>query len=164
MVNSKRCEFSTNPQTEIYAKTLRKKATASKEAGTITNLLSVDSFQGGEVCSYVHDIFPDAFIQLAVAAILLFYTLGWSAMATLVTLAVLFPSNAFFARSFARAYKAMNTAMDARIDITNQVLQNAKLIKVSFRLFKSSIKIKLMSAVFRLGTKIQSWRWRTARS
>lgn len=117
---------------EMHAETLRRKVTSSKDTGTITNLLSVDAFQVGEACSYIHDLFPDAVTQFVVAALLLFSTLGRSALASFVILALLVPLNGFFGRLFAWAYGGMMTGMDARINVTSEVLRNVKLIKVCY--------------------------------
>ena len=117
---------------EIHAETLKRKIKISKDTGTITNLLSVDSFQVGGACSYVHDLFPDAVTQFVVAALLLFSTLGQSALASLVILALLVPLNAFFGRLFTWAYRDMMKGMDSRSDVTNEVLRNVRLVKVSF--------------------------------
>jgi ABC transporter transmembrane region len=132
--HSDRTIFGLTAVLEIYAETLKRKLTVSKDTGTVTNLLSVDSFQVGEACSYVHDLFPDAVTQFVVAAILLFSTLGKSALASFVILALLVPLNALFGRLFTWAYKAMMEGMDVRSDVTNEVLRNVKLIKVSYDL------------------------------
>jgi ABC transporter transmembrane region len=129
--------FALTISTEIHAETLKRKIKISKDTGTITNLLSVDSFQANEACSYVHDLFPDAVTQFVVAALLLFSTLGKSALASFVILALLVPLNAFFGRLFTWAYRDMMKGMDARSDVTNEVLRNVRLIKVSFSTFTS---------------------------
>lgn len=121
---------------EIYTKMLNRKATDSQDAGAITNMMSVDSSQVGDTCSYIHDIFPDAVVQLVLSAVLLFSVLGWSAVASFAMLAVMFPLNTYFARLFARAYKGVMDAMDERSEITNEVLQNAKLVKVGTSLLR----------------------------
>lgn len=140
--------------TEIHAETLRRKIKASKHTGTVTNLLSVDAFQVGEACSYVHDLFPDAATQFVVAAILLFSTLGKSALASFLILALLVPLNVFFGRLFTRAYRGMMKGMDARSEVTNEVLRNVKLIKVSYDLHLDHASVMLICAVLRMGTEI----------
>jgi ABC transporter transmembrane region len=124
---------------EIHAETLKRKIKISRDTGTITNLLSVDSFQVGEACSYVHDLFPDAVTQFVVAALLLFSTLGKSALASFVILALLVPLNAFFGRLFTWAYRDMMKGMDSRSDVTNEVLRNVRLIKVSFSAYMTCL-------------------------
>jgi ABC transporter transmembrane region len=114
----------------------------------------VDSFQVGEACSYVHDLFPDALVQFVVAATLLFSTLGKSALASFVILALLVPLNGLFGKLFTWAYKGMMKGMDARSDITNEVLRNVRLIKVSYSFNQHDVAVQLMYAVLRMGGKV----------
>jgi hypothetical protein len=140
--------------TEIHAETLKKKITNLKDTGTVTNLLSVDSFQVGEACSYVHDLFPDAVTQFVVAAILLFSVLGKSALASFVILALLVPLNALFGRLFTWAYRGMMKGMDARSDVTNEVLRNVKLIKVSYSTHERRPSADLIRTVLCMGAEV----------
>jgi ABC transporter transmembrane region len=140
--------------TEIHAETLKRKTTNLNDTGTVTNLLSVDSFQVGEACSYVHDLFPDAVTQFVVAAILLFSVLGKSALASFVILALLVPLNALFGRLFTWAYGGMMKGMDARSDVTNEVLRNVKLIKVSSSIHERRPSADLIPTVLCMGAEV----------
>jgi ABC transporter transmembrane region len=140
--------------TEIHGETLTRKITNLKDTGTVTNLLSVDSFQVGEACSYVHDLFPDAVTQFVVAAILLFSVLGKSALASFVILALLVPLNALFGRLFTWAYRGMMKGMDARSDVTNEVLRNVKLIKVSYSIRERRPSADMIRTVLCMGAQV----------
>ncbi|KAK2048585.1 ABC transporter [Colletotrichum somersetense] len=97
--------------------------------GTIINLMSVDSFKISEVTAYLHFICASAPSQLIIAIILLWNVMGLSAIPGLVVMALLLPINYSFARGFANTSKKILGATDKRINVTNEVLQNIRIIK-----------------------------------
>ncbi|KAK0368022.1 ABC transporter [Colletotrichum tamarilloi] len=97
--------------------------------GTIINLMSVDSFKIAEVTAYLHFICASAPSQLVVAIVLLWDVMGLSAIPGLVVMALLLPINYSFARGFANTSKKILGATDKRINVTNEVLQNIRIIK-----------------------------------
>ncbi|KAK2019864.1 ABC transporter [Colletotrichum eremochloae] len=97
--------------------------------GTIINLMSVDSFKISEVTAYLHFICASAPTQLIIAIILLWEVMGLSAIPGLVVMALLLPINYSFARGFANTSKKILAATDKRINVTNEVLQNIRIIK-----------------------------------
>ncbi|TKW54979.1 ATP-dependent bile acid permease [Colletotrichum tanaceti] len=97
--------------------------------GTIINLMSVDSFKIAEVTAYLHFICASAPTQLIIAIILLWDVMGLSAIPGLVVMALLLPINYSFARGFANTSKKILGATDKRINVTNEVLQNIRIIK-----------------------------------
>ncbi|KAH7111608.1 hypothetical protein EDB81DRAFT_873718 [Dactylonectria macrodidyma] len=122
---------------DIYTKALRRKATAAKHKalldannvkaegedgqanmGTIINLMSVDSFKIAEATADLHSICANAPVQLVVAIVLLWRVMGLSTIPGLVVIAFLLPINYCLAR-----------ATDKRINVTNEVLQNIRIIK-----------------------------------
>ncbi|PNY27582.1 ATP-dependent bile acid permease [Tolypocladium capitatum] len=97
--------------------------------GTIINLMSVDSFKVSEVTAYLHFLCAAAPTQLIISVILLWQVMGLSAIPGLVVMGFLLPVNYFIARGFNITSKNIMTATDKRINVTNEVLQNIRIIK-----------------------------------
>ncbi|KPM40774.1 ATP-dependent bile acid permease [Neonectria ditissima] len=97
--------------------------------GTIINLMSVDSFKIAEVTAYLHFLCASAPTQLVVAVVLLWQVMGLSAIPGLVIMVFLLPINYGLARGFSATSKAILAATDKRINVTNEVLQNIRIIK-----------------------------------
>ncbi|TDZ68325.1 ATP-dependent bile acid permease [Colletotrichum trifolii] len=106
-----------------------KKDDEQANLGTIINLMSVDSFKISEVTAYLHFICASAPTQLVIAIILLWQVMGLSAIPGLIVMALLLPINYSFARGFANTSKKILGATDKRINVTNEVLQNIRIIK-----------------------------------
>ncbi|KAJ0387812.1 hypothetical protein COL922a_001647 [Colletotrichum nupharicola] len=111
------------------AKDAEKKDDEQANLGTIINLMSVDSFKISEVTAYLHFICASAPTQLVIAIVLLWQVMGLSAIPGLVVMALLLPINYSFARGFANTSKKILGATDKRINVTNEVLQNIRIIK-----------------------------------
>ncbi|WYZ38528.1 hypothetical protein EsH8_III_000442 [Colletotrichum jinshuiense] len=111
------------------AKDADKKDDEQANLGTIINLMSVDSFKIAEVTAYLHFICASAPSQLIIAIILLWQVMGLSAIPGLIVMALLLPINYSFARGFANTSKKILGATDKRINVTNEVLQNIRIIK-----------------------------------
>ena len=97
--------------------------------GTIINLMSVDSFKVAEITAYLHYLTASAPVQLGVCVYLLYKILGWSSVPGLIVTVILIPINIVFARGFGKFQKKIMQATDKRIHITNEVLQNIRIIK-----------------------------------
>ncbi|KJZ73976.1 hypothetical protein HIM_06644 [Hirsutella minnesotensis 3608] len=97
--------------------------------GTIINLMSVDSFKVAEVTAYLHFLCAAAPTQLTVCVVLLWQVMGLSAIPGLIVMVLLLPINYFIARGFNITSKNIMTATDKRINVTNEVLQNIRIIK-----------------------------------
>ncbi|KYK57220.1 ATP-dependent bile acid permease [Drechmeria coniospora] len=97
--------------------------------GTIINLMSVDSFKVAEVTAYLHFLCAAAPTQLVISVILLWQVMGLSAIPGLIVMAFLLPVNYFLARGFNITSKNIMAATDKRINVTNEVLQNIRIIK-----------------------------------
>lgn len=97
--------------------------------GTIINLMSVDSFKVSEVTAYLHFLVAAAPTQLAVCIFLLYRVMGLSAIPGFIIMALLLPVNIFFGKAFNSTQKKIMAATDKRIHITNEVLQNIRIIK-----------------------------------
>ncbi|KAH7008652.1 hypothetical protein EDB80DRAFT_441471 [Ilyonectria destructans] len=97
--------------------------------GTIINLMSVDSFKIAEVTAYLHFLCAAAPTQLVVAIVLLWQVMGLSAIPGLIIMVFLLPINYALARGFSMTSKKILAATDKRINVTNEVLQNIRIIK-----------------------------------
>ncbi|PHH65684.1 hypothetical protein CDD81_1770 [Ophiocordyceps australis] len=97
--------------------------------GTIINLMSVDSFKVSEVTAYLHFLCAAAPTQLIVCVVLLWRVMGLSAIPGLIVMVFLLPVNYFLARGFNVTSKKIMAATDKRINVTNEVLQNIRVIK-----------------------------------
>ena len=97
--------------------------------GTIINLMSVDSFKIAEVTAYLHFLCAAAPTQLVVAIVLLWQVMGYSAIPGIIVMIFLLPVNYGLARGFTVTSKRILAATDKRINVTNEVLQNIRIIK-----------------------------------
>ncbi|KAL7934141.1 hypothetical protein V8C35DRAFT_303325, partial [Trichoderma chlorosporum] len=97
--------------------------------GTIINLMSVDSFKVAEITAYLHFLCATAPTQLIVSVYLLWQVMGLSAIPGLVVMVILLPVNYMLARGFNITSKNIMAATDKRINVTNEILQNIRIIK-----------------------------------
>lgn len=97
--------------------------------GTIINLMSVDSFKVSEITAYLHFLVAAAPTQLIVSIVLLYQVMGYSAIPGFIVMCFLLPINIGFARGFASTQKKIMAATDKRINATNEILQNIRIIK-----------------------------------
>ncbi|KAI9149560.1 ABC transporter 7 [Paramyrothecium foliicola] len=97
--------------------------------GTIINLMSVDSFKISEITAYLHFLCAAAPTQLIISVFLLWQVMGLSAIPGIVVMVFLLPVNYFLAQGFNITSKNILAATDKRINITNEVLQNIRIIK-----------------------------------
>lgn len=97
--------------------------------GTIINLMSVDSFKVSEVTAYLHYLVASAPTQLVVSVYLLYRVMGLSAIPGFIVMALLLPVNIGFARAFNTTQKKIMSATDKRIQTTNEILQNIRIVK-----------------------------------
>ncbi|PKS07256.1 hypothetical protein jhhlp_005858, partial [Lomentospora prolificans] len=97
--------------------------------GTIINLMSVDSFKIADITAYLHFLCAMAPVQLMLAVVLLWQVMGLSSIPGLIVMVILLPVNYLFARGFAKTSKKILSATDKRMNVTNEVLQNIRIIK-----------------------------------
>lgn len=97
--------------------------------GTVINLMSIDSFKVAEVCAYLHFLWAAVPVELVMAVALLYKVLGFSSFAGILLMVLLLPLNLWIAKSFQAAQKRIMLATDGRIHVTNEVLQNIRIIK-----------------------------------
>ncbi|KAH7132850.1 hypothetical protein EDB81DRAFT_806620 [Dactylonectria macrodidyma] len=120
-------EFTTGGVKDDKAKA--KGAGGQANMGTITNLISVDSFKIAEVIAYLHFLCATTPTQLVVAIVLLWRVMGLSAIPGLAVMAFLLPISHCLARCLSSTSKKILAATDQRINATNEVLQNIHIIK-----------------------------------
>ncbi|OAA53855.1 ATP-dependent bile acid permease [Cordyceps fumosorosea ARSEF 2679] len=97
--------------------------------GTIINLMSVDSYKISETTAYLHFLVGAAPVQLAVSVFLLWQVMGLSAIPGIIVMIFLVPVNYLLANGFSVTSKKIMAATDKRIHVTNEVLQNIRIIK-----------------------------------
>ncbi|KAM0253097.1 hypothetical protein ACHAQJ_007419 [Trichoderma viride] len=97
--------------------------------GTIINLMSVDSFKIAEITAYLHFLCASAPTQLTVSVFLLWQVMGLSAIPGIIVMVFLLPINYMLARGFNITSKKIMAATDKRINVTNEILQNIRIIK-----------------------------------
>jgi ABC-type multidrug transport system fused ATPase/permease subunit len=102
---------------------------SSANAGTITNLMAVDSFKVAESSAYIHFLWGEAPIQIIIAVALLFSLLGWSSIVGIIAIICLIPINVVFANKFNELQKLIMAATDIRVHKTNEALTNIRIIK-----------------------------------
>jgi len=98
-------------------------------AGTVINLMAVDSFKISEISAYLHFLWATTPVQAIVAVVLLYQVLGYSSIAGIGMMIVLLPINLYISQRFAVMQKRILAATDARIHTTNEVLTNIRIIK-----------------------------------
>ncbi|KAF1985971.1 hypothetical protein K402DRAFT_333534 [Aulographum hederae CBS 113979] len=98
-------------------------------SGAIINLMAVDSFKVSEICAYLHFLWASTPVQVIVAVTLLYRILGYSSIAGIGMMALLLPINMTISKQFAKIQKLILAATDARINTTNEVLTNIRIIK-----------------------------------
>ena len=111
------------------SKTPEKDEDEQAALGTIINLMSVDSFKISETTAYLHFLIAAAPVQLIVSITLLWRVMGLSAIPGVITMVFLLPVNYFLAKGFNITSQRILTATDKRVGITNEVLQNIRIIK-----------------------------------
>lgn len=97
--------------------------------GTIINLMSVDTYKVSELTSYMHSLLAMAPVQIIVSVVLLWHVMGLSAIPGIIIMVLLLPINYGIGRGFNYTFNKMMLATDKRVNITNEVLQNIRIIK-----------------------------------
>lgn len=137
----------------------KKAAITQANNGTVINLMSIDSFKVAEVCAYLHFLWAAVPVQLVMAVALLYNVLGSSSFAGILLMVLILPLNLYIAKSFQAAQKRIMTATDGRIHVTNEVLQNIRIIKYFAweRRFQNSVNEKRHIELSALWRKYVLW-------
>lgn len=102
---------------------------AQVSSGAIINLMAVDSFKVSEICAYLHFLWASTPVQFLGTIFLLYRILGASSFVGIAMMAILLPVNLLISKKFASLQKKILAATDARVNITNEVLSNIRIIK-----------------------------------
>ncbi|KAG0614326.1 hypothetical protein M758_6G168500 [Ceratodon purpureus] len=115
----------------IYQKQLRLSNTgrARHGAGEIVNYMSVDCYRLGEFSWYFHQIWTTP-LQLVIASVILFYTLGLATFAGLTVIGITMVLNSPLARALQRYQVKLMGAQDARVRASSEMLNSIKIIKL----------------------------------
>ncbi|KAI9307717.1 multi drug resistance-associated protein MRP [Cunninghamella echinulata] len=117
--------------TAIYRKTLllsnasRQKSTV----GEIVNHMSVDAQRLMDVCTYFHIIWSGP-LQIVIALVLLYNTMGPSIWAGVAVLLFTIPLNTFLAKKMRVYQKTQMGNKDARVKLMNEILNGIRVIKL----------------------------------
>ncbi|KAK0851967.1 Transporter of the ATP-binding cassette (ABC) [Friedmanniomyces endolithicus] len=98
-------------------------------SGAIINLMAVDSFKVAEISAYLHFLWAETPVQFVLAIYLLYAFLGRSSLVGIGMMALLLPINLIIAKRFSSVQKKILAATDARINTSNEVLTNIRIIK-----------------------------------
>ncbi|CAI8020809.1 Multidrug resistance-associated protein 1 [Geodia barretti] len=115
----------------IYNKALRLSNSARRErtVGEIVNLMSVDAQRFMDLMSYLHMIWS-APLQIVLALIFLYITMGFSIFAGFAVMVLLIPINAVIAAKSRTLQVKQMILKDSRIKLVNEVLNGMKVIKL----------------------------------
>ena len=97
--------------------------------GTIINLMALESFKVSKVSAYLHFMWGSVPVQLVLCIVLLYRSLGWSAVASVVLMFLIMPLNLFTAKRIAKMQKQVMAATDLGIHTTNEIMFNVRIIK-----------------------------------
>ena len=98
-------------------------------SGAIINLMAIDSFKVADITAYMHFLWATTPVQVVLSVILLYRILGYSSIAGISIMFILLPVYMVIAKLFTKTQKKILAATDKRIDTTNEVLQNIRIIK-----------------------------------
>lgn len=139
---------------EIYAKTLRRRATVAKKSeedeekdqdkadkkeegeekdgqanhGAIINLMAVDTFKVSELCAYLHYVTLALFVTV-LCILFLYILIGWSAFIGAGSMLILMPIQFKISKIYSKYQKKLMAATDSRINKLNEILQSIRIIK-----------------------------------
>lgn len=115
---------------KIFAHSLKltQNARQKNQLGDIVNYMSSDSDSVADWTSIFADFVFDIFMLVSVTA-MLFYYIGWSAMAALVVLFTLAPLTNYIAKRFTKLDEEMMHRRDHRVTLMTQALNAIRVVK-----------------------------------
>jgi ABC-type multidrug transport system fused ATPase/permease subunit len=121
----------------IYEKSLRCTAGASSSAeedgkaslGETVTLMSVDTERILTFACYSQDFLIAQPMSIIIGLVGLFFVLGWSALAGILTILLLSPLGSFLGKTIIRLQSQLMKSVDARVSLINEVLQGIRLVK-----------------------------------
>lgn len=128
-------------------------------SGAIINLMAVDSFKVAEISAYLHFLWANTPVQVAVSVVLLYRILGLSSVAGIGMMIFLLPVNMLISKRFAAIQKQILSATDARIHTTNEILTNIRIIKYFAweQRFMAQVSEKRATELAHLRRRYQWW-------
>ncbi|RKP08430.1 P-loop containing nucleoside triphosphate hydrolase protein [Thamnocephalis sphaerospora] len=102
---------------------------AATDAGTITNLLNVDTESIAELSAYL-PMFWSTPIQIVIALYYLWHLLGVAILFGMLAIAPSLAFSQWASNWYAKLYKAMMKVSDARLSATNELLQGIRVVKL----------------------------------
>jgi ABC-type multidrug transport system fused ATPase/permease subunit len=114
----------------VYRKVLRMSFDAKKKytTGELVSHQSVDTSRLDNTMPFLHMVWSGP-LQVVVAFVLLFRIVSWSALAGLLVLILMVPTNVAITRVLATIQKTTAKHKDSRLKLVNEVLQGIRLIK-----------------------------------
>ena len=133
---------------------LSSKSRQTRTVGEIVTLMSVDAQRFMDLVNYLHIIWSGP-LQIVLALIFLYLTMGPSIFAGLAIMILMMPVNAVVSAIMRRLHTKMMSKKDKRMKVINEILNGIKVrscrklydvVKdVDFNVFKSVANIKLIS-------------------
>ncbi|PVI02265.1 P-loop containing nucleoside triphosphate hydrolase protein [Periconia macrospinosa] len=129
--------------TEIYTKALRRTTNVQPmnskipgdsvntraDVGAILNLLTTDASKVADAGANMHQVWSSVPVQVFVAIVLLYRTLGPSIFAGVALMAAMIPINSRIAQRFGAIQMQVMAASDNRIQSTTEMVRNIRIIK-----------------------------------
>lgn len=103
-------------------------ARAKAQVGDIVNHMSSDSESVSDISIIVGDLLW-AIVMVTVVSGMLFFYIGWSALAALAVLSLLIPFTQFVAKKFIRLEEQMMHYRDNRVTLMSQILSSIRVVK-----------------------------------
>lgn len=98
------------------------------QIGDVVNHMSSDSDSIAEFSALWGDLIS-AFVSITIASAMLFFYIGWSALAALLVMAGLAPLTQFVAKNFIHFEKSLRVQRDHRVTVISQILNAIRVVK-----------------------------------
>lgn len=107
----------------VYRKTLSISTSARQDqgAGNVVNLMSNDTNRIKNLFTYLHSLWSGP-LQIIVAFVMLYQSIGWASFAGLVMMVALIPCNALLSRKITQLRMQILKVTDERVKWTNEVI------------------------------------------
>ncbi|KAI8093508.1 multi drug resistance-associated protein MRP [Halteromyces radiatus] len=117
--------------TAIYRKTLLLSNASRQQStvGEIVNHMSVDAQRLMDLCTYLHIVWSGP-LQIVIALVLLYGTMGPSIWAGVAVLILTIPLNTYLAKKMRAYQKVQMGNKDARVKLMNEILNGIRVIKL----------------------------------
>ncbi|GMI65446.1 ATP-binding cassette C3, MULTIDRUG RESISTANCE PROTEIN 3, multidrug resistance-associated protein 3 [Hibiscus trionum] len=136
----------------IYNKglTLSCQSKQSRTSGEIINFMTVDAERVGDFTWYMHDPWM-VVLQVVLALMILYKTLGLASVATLVATVLVMLANIPLGRMLENFQEKLMTSKDTRMKATSEILRNMRILKLQ------GWEMKFLSKIFGLRNVEEGW-------